>query len=356
MNQGVIPFGGQPGFGRRSMLPAVVQQVFSSRTWTAPGDGWAEFLVFGAGGSGALSVQGNLDTRAQGGAGGGTAWARRRVTRGQQFVITLGAGGSGRSTGGTGTLNGNAGGNTTLVGPGLNIFIPGGLGGSALANSASAISPQARSVPVGGDINIPGGVAGGISGALGTAGGATGGAGVALGVVDPDSGSIVEIGATGSATGGAGVHPSGSLAAGTATAGGGVTAPSTSATAVAGWTFGAAGVSAPNFAWGTMFLTGASTAASTTANNFSTSTVSWGTGSGGSCVANNTAAGVTGDAVFGGSGGIGNNNTSANYGTGAVSYAGGSGGCAVTDATAGTNWYTGKGGDAIAFIAFFPGD
>lgn len=355
MNVGLF---GTPGAGfgytKTSPIPMSIQQFFTSRTWIAPGDGYVEFIVMGAGGSGGLSIQANVDTRAQGGAGGGTSWARRKVSQGDTFQITLGAGGASVSIGSVIAANGNAGGLTSVLGPNLSIFIPGGLGGLAAANNATAIPSQARSIPVGGDINIPGGVAGGITGALVTCGSATGGAGIALGFVNPDSGSITVVDGAGQASGGASVWPSGNITvASTATGGGGTGGPSpiNSATPGVGLVDGLGGSTTKNFAWGTIGLLAQGTSGVT--SGLSGGSVLWGVASGGTVYSSGSGNG--GEAAFAGSGGIACNTTSQNFASGAVTYVGGSGGCAVTDATSGSNWSSGKGGQGVAFVAFFPG-
>ena len=107
-------------FARRTVC-----YIADSQVWACPADGWLVIRCLGAGGSGAYGV---ANTPAQGVTGGsaGTVGVKRvRVSRGQQFTVTVPAGGAKVSR----TSVGNTGGTLTVQGPGVNISIPGGQGG-----------------------------------------------------------------------------------------------------------------------------------------------------------------------------------------------------------------------------------
>ena len=102
--------------GNQDNFPVITQYFTTSGTWIAPGNGWAIFTVVGAGGSGASQDSGaNARNRATGGAAGGFAVAKRYVTAGTSFTVTIGAGG----TGVTGQTAGNPGGASSISASGF---------------------------------------------------------------------------------------------------------------------------------------------------------------------------------------------------------------------------------------------
>ncbi len=115
-------------FGGASFLaPTLQTNFFSSRTWTAPQDGYIVVRAMGAGGGGARGA-----AMATGGYSGSWGAKALRVAKGDTVVVNIGAGGAGKTfTDG----NGTAGGDTTIIVKGVTYTAYGGPGG--LANSAS---------------------------------------------------------------------------------------------------------------------------------------------------------------------------------------------------------------------------
>ena len=171
-----------------------------SRAVKAPFTGWVRARIMGSAGSGAA---GGISNRPSSGNAGTVAYVRVPVTKGDEIVVTLGAGGVVPAGISNGVNNGNAGGTTTVTGPnGLNATIPGGRGG------VNGASPAPNAAPTGVDEYWPGGlgvapliagwVCGGASAALleGTPSGFDGGKG------GPSAGAGAGIGGPGGNSGG----------------------------------------------------------------------------------------------------------------------------------------------------------
>lgn len=113
--------------GSPLLAPTLQTNFFSSRTWTAPQDGYIVVRAMGAGGGGARGVN------ATGGYSGSWGAKALRVAKGDTVVVNIGAGGAGKTT--TDGI-GSAGGDTTVTVKGVTYTAYGGPGG--LFNAASA--------------------------------------------------------------------------------------------------------------------------------------------------------------------------------------------------------------------------
>lgn len=116
--------------GSPLLAPTLQTNFFSSRTWTAPQDGYIVVRAMGAGGGGARASSSPYN--ATGGYSGSWGAKALRVAKGDTVVVNIGAGGAGALTNG----NGTAGGDTTVTVNGITYTAYGGPGG--LYNSASA--------------------------------------------------------------------------------------------------------------------------------------------------------------------------------------------------------------------------
>ena len=126
------------------------EHVQISRTVTATGSGTAVLRAMGAGGGGGKGLAGNY---AKGGNGGTVAIKTITVAAGDQFVVTIPAGGAGATTDST---PGSTGGTLTVVRSGVTLLsIPGGNGGPGVD-----VGPTNNSAPVGADWYVLGGLAG----------------------------------------------------------------------------------------------------------------------------------------------------------------------------------------------------
>lgn len=114
--------------GSPLLAPTLQTNFFSSRTWTAPQDGYIVVRAMGAGGGGARG------TNATGGYSGSWGAKALRVAKGDTVVVNIGAGGAGKTASSDG--GGAAGGNTTITVKGVTYTAYGGPGG--LFNAASA--------------------------------------------------------------------------------------------------------------------------------------------------------------------------------------------------------------------------
>ena len=115
----------------------------TSRTVKAPFSGWLRARIMGAAGSGAAGVGGSSPSSANGAT---VALVRVRVVKGDDIVVTLGAGGVVPAIPSSGVNPGNAGGTTTVTGPnGLNASVPGARGG------LNGVAPAANAAPTGVD-------------------------------------------------------------------------------------------------------------------------------------------------------------------------------------------------------------
>lgn len=174
-------FGGSGATGRALVYCS------QSQTVTARADGFLVLRCMGAAGSGA---RGSFAT---GGTAGTVGAKTVRVNAGDQFIITVPAGGAAQAGANT---NGNAGGTLTITGPGVNISIPGGTGGvQGVASAKAALA----AVPTGLDWYILGGRGGVASAAAGCTGG---GAAALLGVRSYDSGDVANTQSGGAGVGG----------------------------------------------------------------------------------------------------------------------------------------------------------
>lgn len=303
-----------------------VEEVTTSRTWTAPCDGILDILAFGAGGSGGACLGLTASTqRATGGNAGPMGFKRVVVRKGDQVVFALGTGGAAKALLATAAENGNDGGVTTVTGPGFRMSLPGGKGGVGLDTSA-AVNPQTNSPVTGADMFLLGGQGGAIAASATAAHAATGGGAPNITGTPRNGGDVTSISGA-LATGGGSVDLNGAGSASGPSAGASVSR-----------TFGI------GYLLGYMLLSGNGTAGVT--NNSSSAVTTFGPGSGGVVTNGNH---VTGAVPFGGSGGI----DSAGFGnnTGEVAWCGGSGGSTGNTATV----RTARGGNAFALINFYPG-
>lgn len=162
------------GGGGGGWAPPVIRGVFyKSGVFVAKKNGEIRISGLGPGGSGGVVRQNStLFPKAVGGAAGGflppTIF---KVKKGDTFVVTIGAPGAGVSITAGMSSSGNAGGNTTIVGPGVSITIEGGKGGSASALAANPALPGADGGKVIGAIGNEGGKSGSVSGSTQATGG-----------------------------------------------------------------------------------------------------------------------------------------------------------------------------------------
>lgn len=138
-----LVFASVDDLSRRVFARRTVIYVASSRVWTPQSNGVAVFRCAGAAGGGAyLDLPGHLREGCTGGSAGTVGVRRVRVSAGQSFTITIGAGGAGMATRGAGTPVTNWGGLTTITGPGVDIQIPGAscgiVGATGTQNDACA--------------------------------------------------------------------------------------------------------------------------------------------------------------------------------------------------------------------------
>lgn len=138
--------------------------ILSSRTWTCFIPGIYRISCMGAGGSGAAiystSGQGNASC---GGGGGGFCEKTILLNVNEQLNIVVGAGGAGvtSSVDGSG-VNGNDGGNSTVIGNNISLTANGGLKGQFLLGTSTTKIGGSGGSASGGDINFSGGKGGDI--------------------------------------------------------------------------------------------------------------------------------------------------------------------------------------------------
>lgn len=128
---------------------AEITAFFSSGTWEVPSTGVYQIYVIGAGGAG-----GAVDASARaasGGGAGGFAKKKVRLVQGDDYTITIGAGG---------TTSGQAGGTTSIVGTNVSVTANGGSGGAVGAVASVTVSGGAGGTATGGDVNYTGGAGG----------------------------------------------------------------------------------------------------------------------------------------------------------------------------------------------------
>lgn len=134
------------------------QDFLTSGTFTVQKTGWHRITVIGAGGSGGRRAVDNAASDARyaagGGGAGGTCVKEVMLTQGVNYTVTIGAGGASRSTN---AVTGNAGGTTTVTGPGVSMTANGGGGGATVSTSATPALGGAGGGASGGDVNYTGG-------------------------------------------------------------------------------------------------------------------------------------------------------------------------------------------------------
>lgn len=135
-----------------------VTKITVSGAYNPPaGVKWLRITAIGAGGGGGGVDGQGANTARHGGCGGGGATARSLITDiAASYTVTIGAAGTG---GAAGNNNGTAGGDTTVVGTGLNLSAGGGgegNGGTAVAGSGTSAG-GAGGIATGGDDNLSGG-------------------------------------------------------------------------------------------------------------------------------------------------------------------------------------------------------
>lgn len=182
-----------------SGAPGGVFVFTKSGQFIARKDGTVRLTAVGAGASGAACF--SNPCRATGGSAGGyIPGVPFKVKKGDVWTITLGAFGQGvtASVFNTDAIPGNDGGDTTIVGPGVNVTVQGGKGGTAQSATGTAIGPDGGQV-----IGCPGFQGGGAGSS--SSNGASGGGAVNFFGVDPEdlrSGDITFPGASGGASAG----------------------------------------------------------------------------------------------------------------------------------------------------------
>ncbi|WP_150119085.1 hypothetical protein [Massilia sp. NR 4-1] len=313
--------------------------VAGSTTWTAKISGPHRVTLVGPGGSGAVvSTFSGWPAGATGGGAGGLVAKVFDANAGDSFSIVLGSPGAPVSApryNNTPILvNGNSGGTSSFIGPGVNLIAYGGKGGLAGVTSTQG-SPL--TVPVlgaagggasGGDIAVQGGTSGAVyATSSGNSMAATGGGSVSWSGAAYSSGSITldkTVSAGFGATGGAGIGGgSGSITMvgqGNAATGGGGSAGA-SPSAVSPSTYTAGGLAMPGVVvLSPIALNGAGGVGSNSAS------VSGGTGAGGGgCIGGDPYVNGAGAGILAGGGGIVvSSSTNAVYG-GVAGWGGGSG-------------------------------
>ncbi len=149
-------------YGSSNNVALDMQFITASQTYTAVRTGRYRITAIGAGGSGGAATAGHTATLyawAQGGCAGGVSQKTVSLTASNTLTIVIGAGGSNvsvKSDFPPYSLNGNPGGNTTVVGPGISLTANGGPGGLATLGT-TIISAQTGGTATGGDLNNTGG-------------------------------------------------------------------------------------------------------------------------------------------------------------------------------------------------------
>lgn len=129
----------------------------TSRTIKAAFDGVADILLIGGSASGGAAFKGFV-----GGSGApGVCIKRVKVAAGQEYVVTIGAGGTAVTRSTAGAIPGNVGGSSTLTGPGgLSMIANSGQPGEA--KTTKPANGGAGGTASGGDINSQGGYGGSV--------------------------------------------------------------------------------------------------------------------------------------------------------------------------------------------------
>lgn len=187
-------FGGSGG-GANFKQHEVIE---ASQTWSAPVTGTVRVTVVGGGGAGGYYMGGPAYC-VYGGSAGGTAIKTFDVTEGDNFTVTIGAGGPFNVYTGAGARVGDSGGTTTFTnGTTITMTATGGGGGGYV--SGSTTSSAAAGTGSGGDFNYTGGKGG--YNTISTGYAATGGGGVNLFGLNDCDGGVVSASQTLSSTGG----------------------------------------------------------------------------------------------------------------------------------------------------------
>ncbi|MEG2469143.1 MAG: hypothetical protein RSB86_17355 [Comamonas sp.] len=202
--------------------------VTVSKTVTAYSDGMLDIFCSGASGGGGVGFNGTF----LGGPGAGEVAVKRSipVRAGDSFVVTIGAGGASVSRATAGLTPGNAGGDTTITGPGVAITVHGGMGapGGTTKPVAGGLGGTGGA---GGDVHYPGGDGGDVLATSTATFGAAGGGAVAA-IPTPQAarkgGSLTSGGVQ--HAGGAGVGGVGSSGSGSSSGGGGSGGPASGLT------------------------------------------------------------------------------------------------------------------------------
>lgn len=201
--------------GRGVSIQPTTRAFLRSGVFTALRDGVVRLTAVGAGASGGwakstMGINSGVNAGATGGSGPGyVPGVIFQVRRGDKWVVTLGAPGAGAS-GAAYFGDGNNGGDTTIVGPGIDVTVQGGRGGRAGQAPYQSLL-QVPGVPGGivlGCYGIQGGASGDISIEAAESGGVSGGGAVNLYDLEAQhirSGSVyVDLGASGGASPGGG--------------------------------------------------------------------------------------------------------------------------------------------------------
>ena len=142
-------------------MPMDSHVITSSMTYKAPVSGTLLIRAIAADGSGGVSSGGC----ATGAGAGESADKAVQVSAGDEYVITIGAGGAAVTRSTTGSTNGNDGGDTAITGPNVAMTVKGGKGGKAGPVSAGTplLGGLGGDGGTGGDVHRPGGRGGDIA-------------------------------------------------------------------------------------------------------------------------------------------------------------------------------------------------
>jgi hypothetical protein len=226
-----------------------VMYLATSGSYVAPADGVLRITLRGADGSGAIAIS-RYDTTASaaasGAGAGGLSIKTLRVKAGDTFSALLAAGGSQVSAvvnqGATNgmRINGNAGGDSSVVGPNTSMVAAGGAGGLGAFAATGPVSAAGAlgGVASGGDENYSGGNSGAAVVTVGSGVVATGGGAVGWNGVGYSSGSATVSEASG--------NPAGAASGGAGS--GGASGAALASAAATGAVSGGAGAAGPSLA------------------------------------------------------------------------------------------------------------
>jgi len=184
----------------------VTEIITTSRTWTPKLNNarYIHIFVIGAGGSGGSAECDNSSglfnpagtAAAAGGGGGGFCYSKISAASASSSTITIGTGGAGVRSAFDHYLVGNAGGQSKLVGSGLNMIANGGGGGGAREISTTGSDTSVAAAAVGGtasggnQLNYTGGASGG---AIASSTESTCASGGGCAVIDGNSGASASV-------------------------------------------------------------------------------------------------------------------------------------------------------------------